>query len=169
MARPHATPRTYFEEGQVGAMPGGEEDRRVGAIARHLISLHPVPRLVRKAMNSCRWFSTSVMRSIPFFNGMQLIAAAPAKRLTRNLIVGLRIVLIDFLEILEGQQVEVPLVGKIVLQRSYLSSHWDRAYTHQRLVFGDEFNSFDVSRTRRTVRPSIDRDAVGHDGLIRHD
>ena len=44
--------RTYFEQGQVGTMPGGEEDGGVGAISCHLISCHPVPWFIRQAMNS---------------------------------------------------------------------------------------------------------------------
>lgn len=47
-------------------------------------------------------------------------AAGTARRLTRELVVGQRIVLVDRLETLEAQQVQIPLVGEISLQRSYL-------------------------------------------------
>lgn len=53
MAAPHELDlRTYLEQSQVGTMPGGEEYGRVGAIARHLVTLDPIPCLERKAMDA---------------------------------------------------------------------------------------------------------------------
>lgn len=66
MAAPHhQNPGTYFEQSQVGTMPGGEEDRRVGAIARHLISLHTIPCLERKAMDPLLPHVSHMIRPIP--------------------------------------------------------------------------------------------------------
>lgn len=52
MATSHPRQRgTYLEQSQVWTMPGGEEDGRMGAIARHLVALHPIPCLEGKTMD----------------------------------------------------------------------------------------------------------------------
>lgn len=56
---------SYLEQGEVGPVPGHEEDGRVGAVPPELKVGNPlcvVPDLVRHAVDTCMWGGTSALR-----------------------------------------------------------------------------------------------------------
>ncbi len=103
-------------EGQVGSMPGAEQDRGVRAVAVVVLTgrgTYAVPIGVWSTVNA--WRMSVEHRCV--------VSYGP----TRDLIPGQQLALVDGLQPLETQQIQIPLIGILTLHLTNLQPKWHRA------------------------------------------